>query len=48
MSFERKVVLITEASSEIGAGIAIHFAQLSASLSLTECNKQNLEEVAKQ
>ncbi|XP_018343056.1 PREDICTED: LOW QUALITY PROTEIN: 3-oxoacyl-[acyl-carrier-protein] reductase FabG-like [Trachymyrmex septentrionalis] len=48
MSFARKVVLITGASSGIGAETAIHFAQLGASLSITGRNKQNLEKVAEQ
>ncbi|XP_039308817.1 3-oxoacyl-[acyl-carrier-protein] reductase FabG isoform X1 [Solenopsis invicta] len=46
MSFAGKVVLITGASSGIGAGTAIHMAQLGASLSLTGRNKQNLDKVA--
>ncbi|KYN38689.1 3-oxoacyl-[acyl-carrier-protein] reductase [Trachymyrmex septentrionalis] len=48
MSFAGKVVLITGASSGIGAETAIHFAQLGASLSITGRNKQNLEKVAEQ
>jgi len=46
MSFAGKVVLITGASSGIGAETAIHFAQLGASLSITGRNKHNLEKVA--
>ncbi|KAG5324739.1 HSD2 protein, partial [Acromyrmex heyeri] len=48
MSFAGKVVLITGASSGIGAQTAIHFAQLGASLSITGRNKHNLEKVAEQ
>ncbi|KAG5324737.1 HSD2 protein, partial [Acromyrmex heyeri] len=48
MSFAGKVVLITGASSGIGAETAIHFAQLGASLSITGRNKHNLEKVAEQ
>ncbi|XP_012060819.1 PREDICTED: tropinone reductase 2-like [Atta cephalotes] len=46
MSFAGKVVLITGASSGIGAETAIYFAQLGASLSITGRNKHNLEKVA--
>jgi len=48
MSFEGKVILITGASTGIGAGTAIHLAQLGASLSITGRNKQNLDKVAKE
>ncbi|XP_018047391.1 PREDICTED: 3-oxoacyl-[acyl-carrier-protein] reductase FabG-like isoform X2 [Atta colombica] len=48
MSFMGKVVLITGASSGIGAETAIHFAQLSALLSITGRNKHNLDKVAEQ
>jgi len=48
MSFVGKVVLITGASSGIGAATAIHLAQLGASLSITGRNKQNLDKVAEQ
>ena len=48
MSFAGKVVLITGASSGIGAETAIHFAQLGASLSITGRNKHNLEKIAEQ
>jgi len=48
MSFEGKVVLITGASSGIGAATAIHFAQLRASVSITGCNADNLKKVAEQ
>ena len=48
MSFAGKVVLITGASSGIGAETAIQLAQLGASLSITGRNKQNLEKVAEQ
>ncbi|XP_072749057.1 3-oxoacyl-[acyl-carrier-protein] reductase FabG-like [Anoplolepis gracilipes] len=46
--FGRKVVLLTGASSGIGAATALHFAKLGASLVLTGRNKNNLEKVAKQ
>ena len=45
MAFAGKVVLITGASSGIGATTAVHFAQLGASLSLTGRNVQNLNAV---
>ncbi|KAG5315569.1 DCXR reductase, partial [Pseudoatta argentina] len=48
MSFAGQVVLITGASSGIGAQTAIHFAQLGASLSITGRNKHNLGKVAEQ
>lgn len=48
MSFVGKVVLITGASSGIGAATAIHLAQLGASLSITGRNKDNLNKVAEQ
>ncbi|KAG5348363.1 DCXR reductase, partial [Acromyrmex charruanus] len=48
MSFAGKVVLITGASSGIGAETAIHFAQLGASLSITGRNEYNLDKVAEQ
>jgi len=41
-----KIVLVTGASSGIGAGTAIHFASLGARLSLVGRNKQRLDEVA--
>lgn len=43
-----KVVLITGASSGIGAATAIHLAKLGASLSITGRNKDNLNKVAEQ
>ncbi|XP_034250742.1 3-oxoacyl-[acyl-carrier-protein] reductase FabG-like [Thrips palmi] len=46
MSFVGKVVLITGASSGIGAATAVHLARLGASLALTGRNGQNLQEVA--
>ncbi|KAF4521639.1 hypothetical protein B566_EDAN006681 [Ephemera danica] len=46
--FAGKVVLITGASSGIGAATAIHMSKLGASLSLTGRNMDNLERVAKQ
>ncbi|XP_018395008.1 PREDICTED: 3-oxoacyl-[acyl-carrier-protein] reductase FabG-like [Cyphomyrmex costatus] len=48
MSFKGKVVLITGASSGIGAETAIYLAQLGASLSITGRNKLNLNKVAEQ
>ncbi|XP_018395013.1 PREDICTED: 3-oxoacyl-[acyl-carrier-protein] reductase FabG-like [Cyphomyrmex costatus] len=48
MSFTGKVVLITGASSGIGAKTAIYLAQLGASLSITGRNKYNLNKVAEQ
>ncbi|KAH1021544.1 hypothetical protein HUJ04_011044 [Dendroctonus ponderosae] len=46
MQFIGKVVLITGASSGIGAATAQHFAKLGASLALTGRNKDNLQKVA--
>lgn len=46
MNFTGKVVLITGASSGIGAATAIHFASLGASLSLCGRNVNNLKAVA--
>ncbi|KMQ89303.1 tetratricopeptide repeat protein 27 [Lasius niger] len=48
MSFAGKVVLITGASSGIGAATAVHLAQLGASLSISGRNKDNLNKVAEQ
>lgn len=46
MAFLGKIVLITGASSGIGAATAIHLSQLGASLSLTGRNSENLQKVA--
>lgn len=46
--FSGKVVLITGASSGIGAATAVHFADHGASLALTGRNARNLEKVAQQ
>ncbi|XP_046749735.1 3-oxoacyl-[acyl-carrier-protein] reductase FabG-like [Diprion similis] len=46
MSFAGKVVLITGASSGIGAATAIHLSRLGASLSITGRNLENLKKVA--
>lgn len=47
MSFNGKVILITGASSGIGAGTAEHLANLGASLALVGRNANNLSEVIK-
>ncbi|KAL0832925.1 hypothetical protein ABMA28_001069 [Loxostege sticticalis] len=46
--FTDKVVLITGASSGIGAESAVEFSKLEANLILTGRNKENLDKVAKQ
>ncbi|KAM3967285.1 putative oxidoreductase TM_0325 [Aphomia sociella] len=46
--FTNKVVLITGASSGIGAETAVEFAKLGANLVLTGRNKDNLDNVSKQ
>lgn len=46
MAFAGKVILITGASSGIGAATAVHFSQLGASLLLTGRNIDNLNVVA--
>ncbi|KAM7363621.1 3-oxoacyl-[acyl-carrier-protein] reductase FabG-like [Cochliomyia hominivorax] len=48
MNFAGKVVLITGASSGIGAAAAVKFAKLGATLTLNGRNRENLEKVAKQ
>lgn len=45
MNFIGKVVLITGASSGIGAATAVHFAKLGASVALTGRNIENLQAV---
>lgn len=47
-SLKDKVVLITGASSGIGAGTAIHFAKLGCLLALNGRNEDNLKSVVKQ
>lgn len=46
MNFTNRVVIITGASSGIGAGAAVHLSTLGAKLVLTGRNKANLEAVA--
>ncbi|XP_045779222.1 3-oxoacyl-[acyl-carrier-protein] reductase FabG-like [Maniola jurtina] len=46
MDFNDKVVLITGASSGIGAATAIHFSKLSASLALVGRKENNLKRIA--
>lgn len=46
MDFNDKVVLITGASSGIGAATAIHFSKLSAKLVLTGRKENNLRKIA--
>ncbi|XP_014089506.2 3-oxoacyl-[acyl-carrier-protein] reductase FabG [Bactrocera oleae] len=48
MNFEGKVVLITGASSGIGAGAAVKFAELGALLIINGRNEENLKVVAEQ
>lgn len=48
MSFHSKIVLITGASSGIGAATAVHFSKLGAKLALTGRNLANLQNVADQ
>lgn len=47
-SFAGKVVLITGASSGIGAATAVHLSKLGAVLALSGRKKENLNEVAVQ
>lgn len=44
MSFLDKVVIVTGASSGIGADVSIHFAKLGAKVVITGRNEINLEE----
>lgn len=46
MSFADKVVIITGASSGIGAGAAIHFSKLGAKVTITGRNENNLKKTA--
>ncbi|XP_050354858.1 uncharacterized oxidoreductase TM_0325-like [Nymphalis io] len=46
MDFTNKIVLITGASSGIGAATAIYFSKLSAKLALTGRNENNLKKIA--
>lgn len=46
MNFNGKVVLITGASSGIGAGAACHLAKLGAKVSIVARNEKRLREVA--
>lgn len=48
MSFQSKIVLITGASSGIGAATALHFSKLGAKLAITGRNLNNLQKVANQ
>lgn len=48
MNFHSKIVLITGASSGIGAATALHFSKLGAKLALTGRNLVNLQNVADQ
>lgn len=48
MSFSGKVVIITGASSGIGAQTALDFSKLGASLVLVGRNQENLEKIASQ
>ena len=47
VDFKDKIVLITGASSGIGAATAIHLASLGAKLAIVARNSTKLEEVAK-
>lgn len=46
MSFAGKVVIVTGASSGIGAGAAINFSKLGAKVAITGRNEKNLQETA--
>lgn len=46
MSFADKVVIVTGASSGIGAGAAIHLSKLGAKVVITGRNEENLKETA--
>lgn len=48
MAFQNKIILITGASSGIGAATALHFSKLGAKLALTGRNLINLQSVADQ
>lgn len=46
MGFKDKVVIITGASSGIGADVSVHFSKLGAKVAITGRNEQNLKETA--
>lgn len=48
MNFDKKVILITGASSGIGADAAIHLAKLGAKVAIVGRNQKRLNEVAEQ
>jgi len=44
MNFEGKIIIVTGASSGIGAGAAVHFSKLGAKVVVTGRNEENLKE----
>lgn len=46
MAFAGKVVIVTGASSGIGAGAAVHFSKLGAKIVITGRNEENLKKTA--